>query len=143
MNWKQEAIDYLHRYNLMAQALENIPQEIRRLRLDSVSTPSARASRIRVKKTPAMGEDRLLNNMVKRGELENAYEQAKIWVRVTQKALSVLPEDERQILTRMYIDGKRGATDELCRELGVEQSSVYRRRDVAIHHFTIALYGTA
>ena len=31
----------------------------------------------------------------------------------------------------------------LCEQLGVEQSSVYRKRDGALYRFTLALYGAA
>lgn len=31
--------------------------------------------------------------------------------------------------------------DRLCEELGLEKATVYRRRDAALRHFTLALYG--
>ena len=34
-----------------------------------------------------------------------------------------------------------GAPERLCKELGVETSSIYRRRDKALRHFTLAYYG--
>ena len=34
-----------------------------------------------------------------------------------------------------------GALDQLCEELGMERSSVYRHRDKALSKFTLSLYG--
>ena len=45
------------------------------------------------------------------------------------------------VLTRFYIYPERGGVSRLCEELGVEQSSVYRKRDKALERFTLALYG--
>ena len=56
-------------------------------------------------------------------------------------ALSALTHEEELILRRMYICPQRGSVNMLCNELGVEQSSIYRKRDAALYHFTIALYG--
>ena len=36
---------------------------------------------------------------------------------------------------------KTEAMDRLCTELGMEQSSIYRKRDEALRHFTVAMYG--
>ena len=52
-----------------------------------------------------------------------------------------LNEDERLILQRLYLYPQKGAIDRLCNELGLEQSSVYRKRDQALSRFTVAIYG--
>lgn len=37
--------------------------------------------------------------------------------------------------------GAKGAAAELCDRLNLEKSAVYDRRDKALRHFTLALYG--
>lgn len=143
MNWKNEAIERLTRYSAMAQAVENIPKEITRLErsiqelrgCDPAKAPSA--------KNPGPRDDVLIGNIIKRQELSDSYENARIWVETTRQALSVLNAEEKTILTKMYVTPERGVVDQLCLALGVEQSSVYRRRDQALYRFTMALYGTA
>lgn len=143
MNWKNEAIERLTRYSAMAQAVENIPKEITRLErsiqelrgCDPAKAPSA--------KNPGPGDDVLIGNIIKRQELSDSYENARIWVDTTQQALSVLNAEEKTILTKMYVTPERGVVNQLCLALGVEQSSVYRKRDQALYRFTMALYGTA
>ena len=143
MNWKQEAIDHLQKYDAMLQAMENIPTELSRLKLLSQGMGGAKADSVKVKRTSAPADDRMINNFVKRQELERAYKNAKLWVTTIERALSVLDPDEKQILLRMYMDPQRGAVGDLCALLWVEQSSVYRKRDSALYRFTLALYGAA
>ena len=45
------------------------------------------------------------------------------------------------MLQRLFITKERDSLSRLCSELGVEQSSIYRKRDKALHRFTMALYG--
>ena len=82
-----------------------------------------------------------MDNLVHRQELQWTLEQAKSWVRITERALRTLSPEEKLILHRMYILPERGCLDRLSMELGIEQSTIYRRRDKALHKFTMALYG--
>jgi hypothetical protein len=83
----------------------------------------------------------LLSNLVCREELSRALTQAKLWVSATDRALGALSPEEKLILRRMYIYPERNAVERLCGELDLEQSSIYRKRDQALHRFTTALYG--
>lgn len=142
MNWKSEAIDRLGRYAAMAQAVENIPLELQRLKKDSAGLRSRRTDTVRVSQSPSRQEDMLIGNLIKQEELTRNYENAKVWVDTTDKALSALTAEERSILQKMYICPQKGVVNLLCSELGMEQSSIYRKRDNALYRFTIALYGT-
>ncbi len=141
MNWKTEAIEKLRRYDAMRQAVQNIPLEMERLKLAAVSLRGASTDKTPVKGGGNRQEEALLSNLVHRQELSWSLEQAKCWVAVTEGALSTLTPEEKLVLHRLYICPQRGAVDRLCGELGVEQSSVYRKRDKALHHFTVSLYG--
>jgi len=141
MNWKAEAMEKLRKYDAMRQATQNIPEEITRLELAARSIRSARTDGTAVKGGGSKREEMLLNNLVHRQELEWTLEQAQCWLTTTDRALSVLSPEEKLVLQRFYIYPERGSVDRLCSELGVEQSSVYRKRDKALHRFTTALYG--
>lgn len=141
MNWKFEAIEKLRQYEAKKKALESIPEE--RARLESVMSGirSATSDGSPVKGGGSGREDMMLNNIVQREELDRSLEQTQKWVKVVEAALKVLDNEERMLLERLYINPVRGNLDRLCGELGIEKSSVYRRRDKALQHFTIALYG--
>lgn len=140
MNWKNEAIEHLTRYPAMSRAVENIPKEIRMLERNCADLKGVRPDRIS-SKTAGPRDDVLIGNMMKREELKRSLEVARLWVDTTEDALSILHPDEKLVLQRMYITPEKGGLNRLCGELGVEQSSVYRKRDNALYRFTMALYG--
>ena len=141
MQWKNEAMDKLRRYQAMRCAMENIPEELRRLRADATAIRSSSADTVHVKGGGGRREDALINNMVEQQELTQSLRQVQRWVRTVDQGLDALPNDERAILQRMYLFPEKCAVEQLCNDLGLEQSSVYRKRDQALHRFTIAMYG--
>ena len=141
MNWKAEAKEKLRRYDAMRLATGNIPQEIQRLEVDAQSIRAAKTDAPVVKSSGGNREDALLNNILHRQELVWTLQQAQFWLQTTERALSALTPQEKLILHRLYIYPEAGAVERLCKELGMESSSVYRRRDKALKHFTLAYYG--
>lgn len=142
MNWKEEAAEKLRKYDAMRTATENIPQELQRLELSARAIRASGAESPRVQTSRNRQEEQLLNNIVHRQELRWALENAKSWVKTTDHALSALSPEDRLVLSRLYVYPEKGALQRLCQDLGVEQSSIYRRRDRALRNFTTALYGT-
>ena len=141
MNWKFEAIEKLKQYEAKKQSLTSIPDEIARLESAMQSIRSATVDGKPVKGGGSGREDMMLSNIVHREELERSLEQAKMWVALVDAGLETLSAEERLILNRFYIHPAKGNVDRLCGELGVEKSQVYARKDAALHHFTISLYG--
>lgn len=141
MNWRNEAIEKLRRYDTMQQAMRNIPEEIARLKAEASALRSASAETIHVRGGGGSREDALINNLVQRHELEWTLRQVRQWLNVADRGLLALDADERLILRHLYLYPKKGAAEQLCSELGVEQSSIYRKRDQALQRFTTALYG--
>ena len=141
MNWKAEAKEKLTRYGAMRLATINIPAEIKRLEIDAKRIRAAKTDAPAIKRGYSRREDALLNNMIQRQELAQTLQQAQIWLQATDRALAHLSNDEQSILHRLYIYPEVQAVERLCHELGCETSSVYRRRDRALKHFTLAFYG--
>lgn len=84
----------------------------------------------------------MLSNIAHREELARTLKQARAWVEIVDAGLAVLDEGERLVLERFYIYRTRGSIDRLCEELGIlNPAGVYKRKDKALRHFTIALYG--
>lgn len=143
MNWKYEAIEKLKEYSAKRQALKSIPEEMARLESAMQSIRSATADSTPVSGGGSGREDMILSNIVHREELARSLEQARKWVSLVDSGLEVLTDDERKVLDRFYIKPARGNVDRLCEEFGIEKSQVYARKDSALHHFTISLYGCA
>ena len=141
MNRKREAADKLRNYEAMKLAPANIQQEIKRLEVEYSGIRSAVTDGTPVSGGTSTREDHLLSNIVHRDELKRRLRETRLWLSQVDKALSVLSEEETQVLDRFYIHGAKGAVRDLCDLLNVEQATVYRKRDDALRHFTIALYG--
>lgn len=140
MNWKEETVERLSRYSAMANAVKVIPTEVRRLEQEAAALSGA---------TPTFGssrsdrrgrEDQLLSILVRKQELENNHTNAQLWIQFTDRALEQLMPEERDLLVRMYIARDRNI-NALCSELGLEKTSLYRRRDIALKRLTLAMYG--
>ena len=95
MLWKQAAIERLKLYEPKRLSLKSIPQEIRRLELEMQSIRSATSDGSPSKGGGSGREDMYLSNIVRREELECSLEQARIWVSLTDSALSLLNDEER------------------------------------------------
>ena len=141
MKWKNEAMDKLKKYDAMQMARKNIPEEIRRLKSEACAMRRASLDTPFVRFSGGRREEALLTNITQRQELEWTLKQVKHWLSITDRGLLALPEDERLILQRLYLYPEKGAVERLCAELGVEQSSIYRKRDQALERFTVAMYG--
>lgn len=141
MNWKREAIDKLKNYEAHRQALENIPREIKRLESAYTGLRSATTDGTPVSGGGGTREDCVLSNIVLRDELKRRLKEARLWTAQVDKALAVLGEEEKLVLDRFYIQRAKGAVEALCESLSLEKSAVYDRRDKALRHFTLALYG--
>lgn len=141
MDWKREAEEKLRRYDAMRAAVASIPQEIRRLQIAAYSLRGLGNEQGTNSKNLRSEEDQMLDNLAYQQELKWKLEQAKKWLDVTERAMKCLNWEDRQILDRLYVRADKGGLENLCRELGVEKSSIYRRRDQALNRFTTALYG--
>ena len=141
MNWKEEAVEKLRKYDAMCRSLQNIPLEVKRLEVDARAIRGARTDGTPVKGGGSGREDALINNIAHRQELTWALEQAKYWVDITRRGLETLTPEEKLVLQRFYLTPEQGSVQRLCMELGVEQSSIYRKRDKALRKFALALYG--
>lgn len=141
MNWKNEAMDKLRQYEARKNALKSIPKEIEQLKASRSAIRSASSDAVAVKGGGSGREDMLLSSIVKEEELERALRAAHIDVELTGAGLECLDGEERLILDRFYIHPTKGNAERLCAELGIEKSQVYKRKDDALRHFTIALYG--
>ena len=141
MNWRGEAVEKLRKYDAMCRSLQNIPLEVKRLEVDARAIRGARTDGTPVKGGGSGREDALINNIAHRQELTWALEQAKYWVDITRRGLETLTPEEKLVLQRFYLTPEQGSVQRLCMELGVEQSSIYRKRDKALWKFALALYG--
>lgn len=141
MRWDVEAIAKLRDYSARKAALVNIPDEIARLEADCGRIRSATTDATPVQGGGSTREDMMLSNICLRQELEKRLADTKVWLAIMDAALEELADDERLVLDRFYINPHKGSVDRLCEELCIEKAGVYKRKDKALRHFTVILYG--
>lgn len=141
MDWKSVAIDKLTDYGAKRQAMEGIPLEIAQVESDMASIRGSRVDGTPVKGGNSGYEDRMLNCLAQKEELQRILERTQMWINAVDGALAVLAQDERRVLDRFYITGGRGAAEDLADEFAVDVKTIYARKDRALRKFTIALYG--
>ena len=141
MNWKHEAVNKLRRYDAMQRATVNLPLEIKRLKAETEGVRSGLQVGFAGGKSSRSKEDALLDNLMKRQQLQWSLDQAQSWTGTVSRALGALEPEEQLILQQLYILPREGAVGQLMERLSVERSTVYRRRDKALKKFTLSLYG--
>ena len=141
MQWKEEAIEKLKRYKAMQTALKTIPEQICMLQASAASLRSPSAPKVGGSSNVRGREDALISNLAEQQELEWSLARVQQWMAVMHRGFDALTPEEVVILQKLYLFPERGAVDRLCGELGVEQATVYRKRDKALRHFTVAMYG--
>lgn len=142
MEWETRAIKRLGRYEARKAALANLA--------DQIKTLDGRMSGIRPAKADGQAvksgggnqrEDMLINGLTEKDELKENYRIVKREVAVTERGLCALDVMERRVLELFYIRRPEDYIQQLCKELHIERSEVYRRKNDALKKFTIACYG--
>ncbi len=138
MNWKEETIDKLRKYPAMVSATRSIPLELQGLEREARAVQSLQTTN-KDRKNRQTLEERLMNIMVKRQELERQLDSAENWVTLMEEALKQMNEQEKKLLIMLY--AKACSPRYICTMLQIEKSSLYRRRDAALKKLTLAMYG--
>lgn len=143
MNWREEAVQRLSDYRYVRNSIRSMQNQIKQLQMEAEGIKSRSFDQISVPGNAGRREDRLLNNLVCRQQLEQAVEQADLWVQITDQALQSLMPEDKQLLDQIYIQGERANVTDIAAQMGMERSTIYRRKDEALRRFTVALYGVS
>ena len=138
MNWKEEVMDKLRKYDAMSNAAHAIPRELDYLKEEAYAIQAAQMDRTGGRNIRGH-EDRLMNIVVKQQELEILLNNTENWLRLMDRALEKLPAWDRKILKHLYMESR--PVSQVCQELGMERSSLYRHRDQALRELTLQMYG--
>ena len=139
--WRKQAESDLKIYEASKQALINIPDQIKELEEKLTSIRSQSADSVSVKGGGGSRDDAYLNNIVARDRLKANLDDSRRFVSRVSNALSILTEDEKELLRRFYMIPEKGAAYNMAAEKHVDHKTVYRWKDDALDRFTIAMYG--
>jgi adenylosuccinate lyase len=140
---KTATINALKDYENMTCIIHLTPEDIKTLE-DSMSDPRSSASDgMPHNENPHSQEQRIINELEKIDALRQRYRQAVEFMDWFQPAWDALRNEEQMILSEMFlISGiKVDTVKNLSERLVVDRSNVYRRRDKALEHLSVLLYG--
>ena len=141
MRWTECAITDLRKYAGMQESLKNIPEKVRALEIRAESVKSASSNSTPVQGGGSHMEDALLDNIVERDRLKMLYQADRHLVRIIDRGLDSLTDEEKMVLNLFYINRTKHYLEELTKRLGYEQAQIYRIKSGALYKFTINMYG--
>lgn len=93
---------------------------------------------------PHAGEERIINGIEEIDILKERYRQAVEYMDWFKPAWEQLSEEERYCLEAFYGDGNTygsSAAASIAEYFSIEQSSAYKRKNRALDHLTVLLFG--
>ena len=141
MRWTDCAISDLRKYAGMKESLKNIPEKVKALEIRFESVKSASSNSTPVQGGGSHMEDALLDNIVERERLKMLYQADRHLVRIIERGLDSLTDEEKMVLNLFYINRTKHYLEELTKRLGYEQAQIYRIKSGALYKFTVNMYG--
>ena len=132
---RSAAMAALKDYCSMKAILATTAEEIANVRQDMVRIGGMRFEEsAHGARNPQAGENQILQ------ERKRQAEEFMAWF---QPAWDALGEDEKTVLTMFYLseNGKTDAIEEISERFCVERSSAYKKKDRALAHLALLLYG--
>ncbi len=135
MDWKTCAVDDLRRYPQMKIGVLNSREKLK------VVESAARSAKNSLKRNPGRTDSRFVDAIVESERLRKNLKIAEGLLRLIERGLDSLTEEEELLLRRFYMSNSAPNMTKLKEELGYEPRSIYRLRDRALVKFTLAMYG--
>jgi DNA-directed RNA polymerase specialized sigma subunit len=139
------AINALQDYNSMQHIIDHTDEEIANVsdRMTSLGSPSF-SDTPRSGSNPQGNENRIIAAIDEIDVLRERFRQAVEYMDWFQPAWEQLTEDERYVLESFYSDVNcygSNAAYYIASYFGIEQSSAYKRKNRALDHLTVLLFG--
>ncbi|WP_067783067.1 hypothetical protein [Actinomyces vulturis] len=94
---------------------------------------------------PHGSEDRIMAHLERIDNRQRRYLQAKDYMDWFLPAWAALTDDERWVLETCFLQGEDVpaglAIDQICAQYSVEKSAAYNRKNKALNHLSVLLYG--
>ena len=143
---RSAAVDALKDYSSMKFIIGHTDDEVKSAyeKMGGVSSPQLDG--MPRSHNPQAAEDRIIKGIEEIDVLKERYRQAVEYMAWFLPAWNELTEDERYVLATFYgEDNQYGASAiyAICDRFGIERSSAYNRKNRALSHLAILLFGKA
>lgn len=138
-------IDALKDYESMKYIIDHTEEQIAEKQEDMAAISSPVLSGMpKGSRNPQAAEDRVLKGIDAIDVLEARYQDAMEYMAWFQPAWEALSEDESYVLSLFYQNEDSKQIDnlyEICEHFHIERTSAYKKKDRALAHLTLLLYG--
>jgi DNA-directed RNA polymerase specialized sigma subunit len=140
---KQAAINVLKDYGNMEYIIENTDEDIAAIHEKIEAPRSSIPSGMPKVYNPKVSEERIVFGTDEIDVLKERYRQAEEYMKWFKPAWEALSSDEQLILTEFFVEyiSKTEAAASIGDRLFLERAQVYRRKDKALSHLAVLLYG--
>lgn len=138
------AINALKDYSSMKYIIEHTDEDIATLNEEISSPASPVINGMPSTHDPKAGEKRLIACINEIDVLKERYRQALEYMDWFQPAWDALTEDEQYVLKEFYLDDEQKQIDavyNICDHFNIERSSAYNKKNRALQHLALLLYG--
>ena len=144
---RSAAVNALKDYSSMTYILAHTDEEIAQVHEDTTTLGSpAFTDMPGGSPNPQSGEMRIITAIDELDVLRERYRQAKEYMEWFQPAWDSLSEDERYVLEQFYGGEEEKQIDavyNICEHLHIERSTAYNKKNRAVQHLALLLYGKA
>lgn len=141
---KAAAINALKDYSSMKYIIEHTDEDIATI-YDKITSPASSVTDgMPTVHDPNAGEKRIISGIHEIDVLKERYRQALEYMNWFQPAWDELSEDERFVLTEFYLNEEQKQIDavyNICEYFHIERSSAYNKKNRALQHLALLLYG--
>ena len=143
---RSAAVDALKDYGSMKFIIGHTDEEVKSAyeKMGGVSSPQLDG--MPRSHNPQASEDRIIKGIEEIDVLKERYRQAVEYMAWFVPAWEELTEDERYVLQTFYGEENQygaSAIYDICDHFGIERSSAYNRKNRALSHLAILLFGKA
>lgn len=141
---RSAAVDALKDYSSMKFIIDHTDEEIKSAyeKMGGISSPQFDG--MPHSHNPQAGEERIVKGIEEIDVLKERYRQAVEYMAWFLPAWEELSGDERYVLETFYGEGNEYGSSviySIAEHFHIEQSSAYNKKNRALHHLTILLFG--
>lgn len=141
---RSAAVDALKDFSSMRFIIEHTDDEIKEAYQKMGGVSSLLFDGMPHSHNPQAVEDRIIKGIEEIDVLKERYRQAMEYMEWFRPAWEELTEDERYVLETFYGEGNEYGSStiyQIAEHFHIEQSSAYNKKNRALHHLTILLFG--
>ena len=138
---RKATIDAIKAYTSMEYIIRNTDEDIRNHQEKMESFGGPKIDDMPHVRNPQATEDRIISCIDEIDTLRERFRQANEYMNWFEPAWEQLSEDEKYILGTAYMGEEEGSISQIEDYFGVSRSGAYNRKNRALNHLVMLLYG--